>query len=142
MSPTLPALSQEWITLQNNHERYETGGLILKLAGMAIWGGAMARGRHDLLANLLVLILWAQEGVYRTFQARLGARILRIEALLSREGVEGAEGLAFQLHSEWLAARPGVAGLLAEYGKSALRPTVVFPYAVLLLIGLGRHLAG
>lgn len=135
--PTHPALSQEWITLQNNHERYETGGLLLKLAGVAIWGVGMAWGRHELLVVLLVLILWVQEGVYRTFQARLGARILRIEALLGREG---AEGTAFQLHSEWLAVRPGVAGLLAEYGKSALRPTVAFPYAVLLLAGLGRHL--
>jgi hypothetical protein len=134
----LPALSQEWITLQNNHERYETGGLLLKLAGVAIWGIGMAWGRHDPLVNLLVLILWVQEGVYRTFQARLGARIVHIEALLGREGTEGA---AFQLHSEWLANRPGMAGLLAEYGKSALRPTVAFPYAVLLLIGLGRHLA-
>lgn len=132
------ALSQEWITLQNNHERYETGGLLLKLAGVAIWGVGMAWGRHDLLASLLLLILWVQEGVYRTFQARLGARILRVEALLGR-GV--AEDGAFQLHSEWLAGRPGVAGLLAEYGKSALRPTVAFPYAILLLIGLGRHLA-
>lgn len=132
-----PALSQEWITLQNNHERYETGGLILKLAGVAIWGVGMAWGHHELLVNLLVLILWVQEGIYRTFQARLGRRILRIEPLLGREG---REGLAFQLHSEWLASRPGMGGLLAEYGKSALRPTVAFPYAVLLLIGLGRHL--
>jgi hypothetical protein len=136
--PTLPTLSQEWTTLQDNHERYETGGLLLKLAGVAIWGVGMAWGRHELLVNLLVLILWIQEGVYRTFQARLGVRILRIEALLGRDDAEGA---AFQLHSEWLANRPGVAGLLAEYGKSALRPTVAFPYAVLLLIGLGRHLA-
>lgn len=134
-----PALSQEWITLQNNHERYETGGLLLKLAGVAIWGVGMAWGRHELLVNLLVLILWVQEGVYRNFQARLGARILRIEALLGQGGREDA---AFQLHSEWLAGRPGVAGLLAEYGKSALKPTVAFPYAVLLLIGLARHLSG
>lgn len=137
MTPTLPALSQEWITLQNNHERYETGGLLLKLAGVAIWGVGVAWGRHELLVNLLVLILWVQEGIYRTFQARLGARILRIEALL---GGDGSEGGAFQLHSEWLANRPGMAGLLVEYGKSALRPTVAFPYPALLLIGLGRHL--
>lgn len=138
MTPTLPALSQEWITLQNNHEYYETGGLLLKLAGVAIWGVGMAWGRHELLVDLLVLILWIQEGVYRTFQARLGERILRIEALL---GWDDADGMAFRLHSEWLANRPGMAGLLIEYGKSTLRPTVAFPYAALLLIGLARHLA-
>lgn len=137
MTPTLPALSQEWITLQNNHERYESGGLLLKLAGVAIWGVGMAWERHEALVDLLVLILWVQEGVYRTFQARLGARILCVEALLGREEAEGG---AFQLHSEWLANRPGMAGLLVEYGKSALRPTVAFPYAALLLIGLGHHL--
>jgi hypothetical protein len=38
------------------------------------------------------------------------------------------------LHSEWLASRSGVPGLLREYAVSALRPTVAFPYAVLLLL--------
>jgi hypothetical protein len=65
-------------------------------------------------------------------------RILRIE-----QGVKTGEGVAFQLHSEWLASRSGMLGLLREYAVSALRPTVAFPYAVLLLlIGLLVFLSG
>lgn len=126
-------LAQEWVTLQNNHERYETGGLFLKLAAVALFGFGAAQGWPAVLNGLLTLALWVQEGIYRTFQARLGARILRVEALMREEGPAGT---ACQLHSEWLAGRPGFAGLLAEYGGSALRPTVAFPYALLLLAGL------
>lgn len=140
MTASLPHLAQEWTTLQNNHERYETGALLIKLAGVAAWVAGVAWGLNDKLVGVMLLVLWAQEGIFRTFQARLGERILRVEALIGTNGADQAEGAAFQLHSEWLAARPGFAGLLLEYGKSALRPTVAFPYAVLLLIGLARHL--
>lgn len=138
MTNNHPDLAREWATLQNNHERYETGGLVLKLAAVALFGVGVALGWSGLLLGLLVPVLWLQEGIYRTFQARLGTRILRVEALLRDE----ARGAPCQLHSEWLAGRPGLAGLLAEYGKSALRPTVAFPYALLLAAGLARHLAG
>jgi tripartite-type tricarboxylate transporter receptor subunit TctC len=43
-------------------------------------------------------------------------------------------GAAFQLHSGWVARRAGSKGLLAEYAASAARPTVAFPYAVLLIV--------
>ena len=39
-----------------------------------------------------------------------------------------------QLHSDWLARRPRGLALVAQYLKSALRPTVALPYP--LLIGL------
>ena len=42
-------------------------------------------------------------------------------------------GLPFQLHTQWLAARPGAAGLLRDYISNALRPTVAYPYVVLIL---------
>ncbi len=140
MPPSLPHLTQEWITLQNNHERYETGALLIKLVGVAAWGAGMAWGLNDKLVGALSLVLWAQEGIFRTFQARLGERILRVESLIGKSEAEQADGAAFQLHSEWLAGRPGGAGLLLEYARSAARPTVAFPYALLLLIGLARHL--
>ncbi|MEO5660759.1 MAG: hypothetical protein ABIQ90_13335, partial [Polaromonas sp.] len=60
----------------------------------------------------------------------LGRRILRIEQLLGQD--QTAATAHYQLHSEWLATRPGFAGLLAEYGRNMLRPTVAFPYVVLI----------
>jgi hypothetical protein len=135
-NPDSPGLAREWVTLQNNSERYERDALLIKLVAVLAWGGSLALGRHALLAAVMVLILWVQEGILRTCQARLGTRMLRVESLLAGN----IQGPAFQLYSEWLAVRPGMAGLLVEYARSALRPTVVFPYAVLLLIGLARHL--
>ena len=128
------AFHQEWITLQNNHEQHEKNCLSVKLVAVVLFGVALAWGFNDSLIGALLGILWFQEGMLRTFQSRLGARILRIEQAL-RPGMAPA-AMAFQLHSEWLAERQGVVGRLIEVGRRALRPTVAFPYVILLLIDL------
>lgn len=128
------ALSSEWTILQHNHEQHERNGLLIKLAGVALLAAGPALGMDVLTVVALLLVLWLQEAILRTFQARLGERILRVERLL-REG-DAQHAVPCQLHTEWLASRPGMAGLLAEYGRNMLRPTVAFPYAALVLIGL------
>ena len=80
-----------------------------------------------MLALGLIALLWLQEGVLKTFQGRLGERLLVVEAAL-----KSGNGVAMQLHSDWLATRPGGAGLLLQYVKSALRPTVALPYPLLM----------
>jgi len=132
--PDVSALTHEWVTLQHNHERYETGGLLLKLAALSLWGAALALGFHAALMAGMVGVLWLQEGIYRTSQARLGERIVQVETLIRQGG--GTESQACQLHSDWLAKRPGTVGLLLEYAQNALRPTVAFPY-VMLVLALG-----
>lgn len=123
-------LQQEWSTLQNNIEGYEHSALWLKLAGLAV----VLMPQSLPLQGALLLILWLQEGIFRTSQARLGERIVRIEQLLAAGETE--TGKACQLHSQWLAQRPGTIGLLLEYARSALRPTVAFPYPLLLVLTL------
>lgn len=132
-NPENPALQQEWTTLQNNHEQYERGALLIKLTTLVLFVFGMVLALDAVLASMVVLLLWVQESIFRTSQARLGERILCIERLLLEPG-ERAAMAAFQLHSQWLAARPGLIGLLAEYAASARRPTVAFPYVVLLLM--------
>jgi hypothetical protein len=129
---TLPALQQEWITLQNNYERYEKLALLIKLAGFACFIAALAWSLYLPLTLLALLGLWLQEAIYRTFQARLGARIIKVEAALRLD----SDIEAFQLHSEWQAGRKGTAGMLAEYASHALRPTIAFPYVLLVLAQL------
>lgn len=121
-------LGHEWATLQGNHEQYEKTSLMIKLAGIALYVACVALSLDVVLTLALTIIMWAQEGILRTSQSRLGDRILRVEQLL-RQG-----GQPYQLHTEWQAARPGASGLLAEYGRNMLRPTVAFPYVVLILI--------
>lgn len=134
-TPVTPsAFAAEWLCLQNNHEQYERLCLWVKLAAVVLslamlWGASW-------LGVFAVLVLWLQEAILRTSQARLGARILRIETILRAPPTlhESSAASAFQLHSEWLAARPGAARLLREYLGHALRPTVGYPYVVLLVL--------
>ncbi|MES2356494.1 MAG: hypothetical protein V4568_19255 [Pseudomonadota bacterium] len=126
------ALSQEWKILQNNYEQYEKSALLIKLTGIVICAVGVALALHEMLVSAIVLVLWVQEGIFRTYQSRLGERILCVERLIKQNTEE--DGAAFQFHSTWLAARPGVVGLIAEYAKSAMRPTVAYPYMVLLLV--------
>lgn len=123
-------LQQEWSTLQNNIEGYEHSAQWLKLAALAV----VLMPQSLPLQGVLLLILWLQEGIFRTSQARLGERVVLIEQLLAAGETETDK--ACQLHSQWLAQRPGTIGLLLEYARSALRPTVAFPYPLLLVLTL------
>ncbi len=127
------ALGHEWATLQDNHEQYEKNSLLIKLGGIALFVACLALPLPAAITVFLLLILWVQEGIFRTCQSRLGVRILRVEQLLR----QGSPQAGYQLHTEWHASRAGVAGLLAEYGKSMLRPTVAFPYVVLMAMDIG-----
>lgn len=129
------SFAHEWATLQNNHEQYEKYSLLIKLSSIALFVSCMALALHVTITIALVLILWMQEGIFRTSQSRIDERILRVEQLL-RQAPEQAAFIC-QLHTEWQALRPGFSGLLAEYAKSMLRPTVAFPYVVLILMNIG-----
>lgn len=128
------AFAAEWQCLQNNHEEYERLCLWVKLAAVVL--GLAMLWWASWLGVFVVLVLWLQEAILRTSQARLGERILRIEAALRGQAVapESSVASAFQLHSEWLATRPGMAGLLREYLGHAARPTVGYPYVVLVVL--------
>lgn len=126
--PTL--LAHEWQTLQNNHEQYEKLALLIKLFGLALCLAGLAFGLPLRWTAFAVALCWLLEGVFKTYQARLGERLLRIEFLLGEEP-PGRE--AMQLHSAWSLTRPGILRLIGGYAASACRPTVTLPYLPLLL---------
>ena len=127
-----PALGQEWVTLQNNYEQYEKTALLIKLIAIVLCAIGLV---FDLIliGGIIAILLWVQEGIFKAYQSRLGARLIRIEVLVKRPD---STSVPFQLHTEWLASRKSVAGLLAEYAATIVKPTVAFPYAVLLLLNL------
>lgn len=135
-TPEYSLLTQEWNTLQNNFEQYEKSALLVKLIAVFLCIISIAFAIDVVSAVILIVILWVQEGILRTFQSRLGERILRIESLISQKNPDNMTGC--QLHSEWLNGRKGSAGLLVEYAVSTVRPTVAFPYAVLVVVILIR----
>jgi hypothetical protein len=134
MSDASNAFTQEWVTLQNNHEQYERSALLVKVVAIlvftvgSVWphGTSLNGSAYFSILCFALCVLWAQEAILRTSQARLGERLLRIEAC-QRDG----GGQALQLHSEWSASRKGSLGLFGEYARQALRPTVAFPNALL-----------
>lgn len=130
------ALSHEWATLQNNYEQMERNALLVKLAAVVLCVGGYALGVSYELLGGTALLLWVQEILCRTSQARLGERIVRVEALVKNAAPASS---ACQLHTEWLASRKSSGGLWGEYAVHALRPTVAFPYAVLLLVALAAY---
>lgn len=124
-------LGAEWQTLQHNYENYETLALKLKLLSVLLCLIGLVLGVDPIIMLCAVALLWLQEGIWRTFQARLGERLLRVEALVRQSATADQ---AFQLHSEWLEARKGGLALVGEYAAHACRPTVAFPHALLALM--------
>lgn len=125
MKPASDAHAREWATLQSNIEQYERHALWVKLIAVVLsaqlgWLGLPLAG------IALVLVLWLQEAIFRTSQSRLGDRILHLE--------QNPDAVALKLHSDWQARRPGTMGLIKEYLAQSIRPTVAFPYPVLVFI--------
>ena len=131
-------LGKEWQILQNNHEQYEKMALVIKLLATALCFVTFAVPVDVLLSCAVLMVLWVQEAMVRTSQARLGSRLVQIEKMLQPGSSTGSGSLAaYGLHSHWLATRPGHLGLLAEYLSNGQRPTVAFPYVALLLLLVG-----
>jgi hypothetical protein len=131
-----PKFAQEWLALQGQYERYESGSLSIKLICIIVFAGGFVFGLSSMMAFAIVLIFWLQEGIFRTSQARLGERLLHIEACLNQEL---SVSQPFQLHTEWQKNRSGAIGLIVEYLKNSARPTVTFPYIVLLMLNFLGH---
>lgn len=134
MQQTPDAFAREWVVLQTQHEQYEFVALGIKLVAVCLFAIGLSLGLLAELVGLSMLVLWIQDAICKTFQARVGQRLLQLERQLA--GAAEASGQAFQLHTGWLATRQNLAGLLGEYLRSALRPTVAFPYGVLLVVTL------
>ena len=128
---TSSPLHHEWTALQQDHERHERCAIGIKLAAVVLAVICTLYAFPIELAAPLAGVVWVTEAMLRTVQARLGARLLKIEAMIADGDSPHA---AFRLHLEWQASRPGAAGLLAEYAQAALKPTVAFPHAVLLMM--------
>ncbi len=133
------ALGKEWQTLQNNYEQYEKMALAVKLLGVALCFVTFAVPVDVLLSCAVLMVLWIQEAILRTSQARLGERLMRIETLMQQPkgAAGGSKDSPYALHSGWQATRPKTLGLLGEYLSHMQRPTIAFPYVALLLLLVG-----
>jgi len=124
-------LIKEWQSLHNSHERYEQYTLIIKLFSVAVTLFSLAFYQESMVIILLLAILWLQEGIWKTYQARACHRIELIEQALLENNL-----VAFQFYHQWSENRPSSVGLIIDYLKNSLKPTVIFPYIPLMFITL------
>lgn len=125
---------KEWEILHKEVEKYERYSLLVKLSCVLVFVLCMAYSVNPWLAELLILVLWLQDGIWKTFQKRLEARVLFVEKQIKNNDDKNA--IAFQYYSQWEDLRQGVVGLVKEYLFSALKPTVAYPYVVLVILPL------
>jgi hypothetical protein len=126
-----PLLVKEWQSLHNSHERYEQYALIIKLFSVAVTLFSFAFYQGTIAITLLLAVLWLQEGIWKTYQGRACQRIELIEQALTENNL-----VAFQFYRQWSENRPSSKGLVMEYIKNSLKPTVIYPYFTLIFIKL------
>jgi len=131
-------LITEWKILHNNHEEYEKYALIIKLLTIAIALTCFLFSISNIIAICILSILWLQEGIWKTYQSRISNRIEKIELSqrLDPEELEQDKLEPFQFYSQWNESRQSSLGLIMEYIKSTLKPTVLYPYLPLIIIML------
>ncbi|MDN4503319.1 hypothetical protein QX776_12985 [Alteromonadaceae bacterium BrNp21-10] len=121
-------LQQEWLALQQQSEDIEGRCLWLKVINVVICAWCLMYTFGAGIA--LVAIVYVLEAMYKTMQSRLLDRIVTIETALAENNPIDA----FQLHRQWMQHRPGMLGLVCEYAKQCLRPTVAFPHLLLVIL--------
>lgn len=127
-------LQNEWAIIHGDIEKYEIFSLVIKLFSVLVSVLSIAYIPDMWLAVSLILILWLQDGIWKTFQKRLETRIIFIEKQLHDKTDENGKG--FQLYSQWEGTRQGAAGLIKEYLLNAVKPTVAYPFVILVLLML------
>ena len=137
---------QEWQLLHNNYEQYEHKALLIKMVAVVICTISLITPLTTVQGMLLLATLWLQEGIWKTYQTRVGEQLLLIEVQMytvanETELTKSTEKIStktinqpFQFYTLWQAKRSGITGLVSEYLLNALRPTVIYPYAILMLI--------
>lgn len=129
---------REWIILHRDYERYEQFALVIKLLAVGTCLMCWLFSLGIVVSSLFVCVLWLQEGIWKTYQARIGARIVLVEKMMVEPAI--AVNAVFQLYGSWGATRKGAVRLLAEYFSNSLRPTVAYPYVVLVLMTLASEM--
>ena len=125
-------LAAEWAVLQQQYDSYEKFSLLIKLFAIGLLATLLFASSNPLLIALLLLV-WLQDAIWKTFQARIEARLQLVEEELAANP-PSSESVAFQYNRQFALNRPGSVGLLREYLRQALRPTVAYPHLLLVLL--------
>jgi hypothetical protein len=137
----LPILKSEWITLQNQFDSYEKFSLFIKLFSILICCILVFSLNAGLWSLLVVAILWLQDAIWKTFQNRIGQRLEVVEQAIQDNPNHVPEHLlhtGMQFNLAWNQSRPQAIGLISEYIKQSLKPTVAYPHVLLIALVIGE----
>lgn len=123
-------LENEWSILQNQFDSYEKHSLLIKLTSIGLLSAAYFLSSMSFFVFFLLLVLWIQDAIWKTFQSRIESRLIVVENYI----ISGVNEGACQFNSEYQQQRPGGVALIKEYLRQAIRPTIAFPHIVLLLM--------
>lgn len=122
-----------WQHLHSDIERYEKWSLIIKLTTISSVLIAFGLSINVFVVVIFILIFWLQDAIWKTYQVRLSDHIIYVEK-------QTVDAQVYSLYTNFESNRPGSKSILAEYLKSALRPTVAFPYLILVFFIIVRLL--
>lgn len=125
----------EWCLLQNQFDSYEKHSLYIKLLSVIVLVAAEISDVINIFIVLVLVVLWLQDAIWKTFQSRIETRLLQIEKYISQKSEEPV----FQFNSEYQSTRLNGLSLINEYALQSIRPTVAFPHIVLTLILLLQY---
>ncbi|WP_085298875.1 hypothetical protein [Cognaticolwellia mytili] len=125
----------EWCLLQNQFDSYEKHSLYIKLIGILVFISTEILDVVNVSVIFLLLVIWFQDGIWKTFQSRIESRLLHIEKCISIEKSEGA----FQFNTQYADIRLTGLALINEYVRQAIRPTVAFPHLALILVFITQY---
>ncbi len=125
----------EWCLLQNQFDSYEKHSLYIKLLSVIVLLVAEISDVISIFIVLILMVLWLQDAIWKTFQSRTELRLLQIEKYISEESEESE----FQFNSEYHRVCLSGLSLINEYFRQSIRPTVAFPHIVLILILLVQY---
>ena len=128
-------LQSEWSLLQNQYDSYEKFSLLIKLVSIGLLSAAYLWSALSSFVFCLLLVLWLQDAIWKTFQSRIEIRLLQLEGYLSSEESQRLnQDKACQFNSEFMQNRYTGMDLIREYLKQAVRPTIAFPHIILCLL--------
>lgn len=124
--PTASYYQQEWGALHATYEQSEVLSLAIKIVATlccALWIGM---GLPPIIGSVILSVFWLQDAIWKTFQSRTETRLIQLEHSLNNAP------LTQGFYSHWEHSRPGTLGLIKSYIRTAIRPTVAYPYAALI----------
>jgi len=129
-------LMTEWCLLQNQFDSYEKHSLYIKLVSIMVLLTAEISGFIGITIIFILLVLWGQDAIWKTFQSRIEPRLFQIEKSISTDCSESA----CQFNTEYNKGSLGGLALIIEYARQSIRPTIAFPHIVLIIISLVKYL--